>query len=105
MRKRVLEHVHAAQSDQGLCFPLTESLDTIECINGQQMPGWDFAHAWDASESVSFAHEDTVSLGGPYNKEKMEKENQVIFTHYKINKNNRTNWNQVKILKKFEKWP
>ena len=44
----------SAQSDQGLCCPLTESLDTVECINGEQMPGWDFVHARD--ESVHFAH-------------------------------------------------
>ena len=28
----------SAQSDQGLHCPLTESLDTIECINGEQRP-------------------------------------------------------------------
>ena len=27
-----------AQSDQSLPCPLTESMDTIECINGEQMP-------------------------------------------------------------------
>ena len=31
------------QSDQGLCCPLTESLDTIECINEEQMPRLDDA--------------------------------------------------------------
>ena len=45
-----------AQSDQGLRSPLTESLDTIECISGEQMPGSDFAHAWNESESEHFAH-------------------------------------------------
>ena len=29
----------SAQSDQGLCCPLTESVDTTECINGEQRPG------------------------------------------------------------------
>ena len=29
----------SAQSDQGHRCPQTESLDTIECINGEQMPG------------------------------------------------------------------
>ena len=33
-----------AQSDQGLHCPLTESFDSIECVNGGQMPGWDLAH-------------------------------------------------------------
>ena len=37
----------SAQSDQGLRRPQTESLDTIECFNGEQMPGWDFAHVQD----------------------------------------------------------
>ena len=35
---------------------LTESLDTKKCINGKQMPGWDFAHTWDNSESVDITH-------------------------------------------------
>ena len=37
----------SAQSDQGLHCPLTESLDTAECMNGKQRPGWYFAHAQD----------------------------------------------------------
>ena len=41
--------------DQGLRCPITESLDTIECNNGEQMPGGDFAHAWNVSESAFFA--------------------------------------------------
>ena len=36
--------------------PLTESLDTAKCINGEKTPGWDFAHAWDESKYVNFAH-------------------------------------------------
>ena len=48
----------SAQSDQGLCCPLTESFDTTEYINREQMPGWDIAHAryelaW---KFVHFAH-------------------------------------------------
>ena len=46
----------SAQSDQCLRCPLTESLDTIKCINGEQIPRWDFAQAWDESKSVHFAH-------------------------------------------------
>ena len=46
----------STQSDQGLHCSLTESMDTIESINGEQKPGWDFAHAWDESESAHFAH-------------------------------------------------
>ena len=30
---------------KSLHCPLTESLDTIECINGEQRPGSDFKHA------------------------------------------------------------
>ena len=36
-----------AQSDQGLRCLLPKSLDTVECSNGEQMPGWDLAHAQD----------------------------------------------------------
>ena len=36
-----------AQSDQSLHCPLTESLDTMDCINLEQRPGWDLAHAQD----------------------------------------------------------
>ena len=43
-----------AQTDHGLRCPLTEVADTIECINGEQMPGHDFAHARVESESVHF---------------------------------------------------
>ena len=32
-------------ADQGLCYSQTESLDTIKCFNGDQMPG--FAHVQD----------------------------------------------------------
>ena len=51
MRKRVFGHMPgsacaSAQSDQGLRNPLTELLDIIECMNGEQMPAWDFAQAW-----------------------------------------------------------
>ena len=46
----------SAQSDQGLRCLLTESSGTIECIDGEQMPGWDIAHARDESEYVHFAH-------------------------------------------------
>ena len=35
------------QSDQGLHYLLTESLDTKECLNGEQKPDWYFAHAQD----------------------------------------------------------
>ena len=36
-----------AQSDQGFCCPLTESLATIECINEEQRPGCDFVQVHD----------------------------------------------------------
>ena len=45
MQNLVLEHMQtvkaqiiSVQFDQGLCRPQTESLDTIECFNGEQMP-------------------------------------------------------------------
>ena len=34
----------SAQSDQGLCCSLTESINTTEYLNGEQRPGWYFAH-------------------------------------------------------------
>ena len=37
----------SAQSAQGLHCPLTESLDTTKCMNGEQRPGWYFGHAQD----------------------------------------------------------
>ena len=37
----------STQSDQGLHCLLTESLDTTECMNGEQRPGWYFAHVQD----------------------------------------------------------
>ena len=37
----------SVQSDQGIHCQLTESLDTTECMNSEQMPGWDSAHVQD----------------------------------------------------------
>ena len=37
----------ATQSAQGIHCPLTESLDTIEFINGEQRPGCDLSHVQD----------------------------------------------------------
>ena len=39
----------------GFCCPLTGSLDTIECVHGEHMPGWYFRYAWDQSEHVHLA--------------------------------------------------
>ena len=35
---------------------------------GEQMPGWDFAHAWDESESEHFVHarKHIFAWRGPY---------------------------------------
>ena len=41
-----------AQTDQGLRCLLTETLDTTECINGEQMLGLDFTRALDESKSA-----------------------------------------------------
>ena len=45
----------SAQSDEGLHCPLTKSLDTTECMTGEQRPGCYFAHAQD-DLSAHFAH-------------------------------------------------
>ena len=52
-----------AQSDQGFRCPQTESLETKECFNGEQMPGWDctFVH-WDMNPHVIRMFEGTFSL-------------------------------------------
>ena len=46
-RRRPGSACTSAQSDQGHRCLLTESFKTIECSNGEQLPGWDFAHAQD----------------------------------------------------------
>ena len=48
-KQRPMSASASAQSDLGLCT-LIESLDTIECTNGEQLSGSDFAHAQDESE-------------------------------------------------------
>ena len=45
----------STQSDQGLHCPLTESLDTTECMNREQSPRWYFAHAQDDLNLLIFA--------------------------------------------------
>ena len=78
----------SAQSVQGLRHPLTESLDTIECNNGEQMPGWDFAHAWDKSESfflpllcpVNSDHDNRFGLWHISFKKKKKKKNEFCDT-------------------------
>ena len=44
------------------------SSDTIKCISGKQMPGWDFVHALYESESVHFDHvqKHLFTWHGPY---------------------------------------
>ena len=63
MQKRVFGYVRttnqrsacaSAQSDHGLRFPQIESLDTIEHINREQIPGLDFTHTRDQTEPVRF---------------------------------------------------
>ena len=52
----------SAQSDQGLRCPQTKSLDTKECFNGKQKPGWDFAHVQDGvNPHILRMFEDTFS--------------------------------------------
>ena len=56
MQKNIFGHMRtltaqisriSAQSDQDLHCPLTESLDTTECMNREQRPGWYCAHVQD----------------------------------------------------------
>ena len=45
----------SAQSDHGLHCPLTESLDTTECMYGEQRPRWYLLHVQD-DLNLHFAH-------------------------------------------------
>ena len=57
MRKRPFGHMRTAKAQismrlfahayQGLRCPQNEWLDSTEYFNGDQMPGWDFAHVQD----------------------------------------------------------
>ena len=44
----------SAQSGQELYCPLTESLDSTECINGEQRPEWYFAYVQDYPSLCDF---------------------------------------------------
>ena len=55
-QRRLRSDCASAQSDQGFRCSLTELLDSVEYINGGQMPRRDFAHAWDEAKCVHFAH-------------------------------------------------
>ena len=53
----------SAQSDLGLRCPLTEPLDTTECMNGEKRPGWYFAHAqYELNLRILRMFENTFSL-------------------------------------------
>ena len=57
----------SAQSDQGLHCPLTELLDTTECMDREQRPGWYFAHAQDAvSLRILHMFDGTFSLNAAH---------------------------------------
>ena len=58
------------RSDQGLHCPLIESLGTTEGINGEQRPGWYFAHAQN-DLNARFAHvrRHFCAWRGPYDLE------------------------------------
>ena len=43
-------------------MPLRESLDTTECINGEQRPGWDFVLQVDVNPHIMHMLEGTISL-------------------------------------------
>ena len=77
MWKNVFGHMWTAKGQISLLFHavwsgpaclLTDSLDTTECINGDQVPRWDFEHAFDESESIHFVHvwRHIFIWGGPF---------------------------------------
>ena len=54
----------SVQDDQEIHCPITESLDTTEGMNGDQMPGWNFAHAqYDLNLCILHMFEGSFSLG------------------------------------------
>ena len=57
----------SALSDQGLSCPLQESLDTTECMDWEQRPGWYFAHVQN-DMFTHFAHVQRhfFTWDGPY---------------------------------------
>ena len=54
-----------AQSNQSFHYLQTESLDTTECMNGEQRPGWYFAHAEDDLNLILCVLKGTFSLKRP----------------------------------------
>ena len=51
------------QADQGLHCLLTDSYDTTECVNEEQRPGYNFAHAQnDLNLRILHMFKGTVSL-------------------------------------------
>ena len=51
--KNVPMRTASAQSDLSIRCPQTESVDTMECLNGEQMSGWDVAHVQDKSAYIT----------------------------------------------------
>ena len=62
MQERIFEHIQTAKAQISLCCPLTESLDTTECINGEQRLRWYFAHAQDDLHLCSLRMLETFPL-------------------------------------------
>ena len=94
-RKSVFRHLQigkvqisrrAAQSDQGIHCPLTELLNTFECINATQMPRRDLARVQYESESMHFAlaRRHIFAWRGPVNPCKSEIFHGIISTAFKI---------------------
>ena len=62
MRRRIVGHMRTAEA-QGLHCPLTEALSTTDCMNGEQTPGWYFAHVHgDLNRRILHMFEGTFSL-------------------------------------------
>ena len=68
-QRRLRSACASAQSNQRLHCPLTESVDTIKCINGEQKLGRVLAHAqneWCESEHFAYARRRFFAWRGPY---------------------------------------
>ena len=70
------------QSDQGLRCPLTESLNTIDCINGEKLPRWDLTYAQnDVNLHILCLLEGLFSLDAAH----ISMIDEKIFPEYKFN--------------------
>ena len=83
-QRRPRSNCASAQADQDLRCPQTESLDTTECFNGEQMHGRGFAHVQDdVNPYILRMPEGTFSLDVAHLQE-TEKTSDILFCDTKV---------------------